>query len=379
MTYRVLFIILFFIFGCHSRQRSNNSLNPNKHSDLIQYAQGFSIEHINKLTLVKIFNPWEGAKGVEFSYLLRPKGEAIPDSLSKIPVINTPVKRIICLSTTHIAQLTFIGKVNTLVGVANPQFVGDSLARKMIDEGKVVNVGYDQAMNYEAIVSLKPDLVMAYGIQAETMNQYKKLEDFGIKVILNGEYLETNPLGKLEWVKFLAAFYDVADQTSKKFTKIAEEYEQLSKMCINLKNKPKIMSGLPWKGVWYVPGGNSYLAKMIQDAGGDYIWHNIPQRESIPMNFEKVIEHANEADIWINTGLVNSLRDILAEDERLGMIRSFKVKQIYNNNARSNSKGGNDFWESGLIHPQVVLKDLIKTFHPEILPDHSLFYYKKLN
>ena len=367
------------LLGCSSRQNSSVSeYQHNKVSEHIQYAQGFSIERFNKLTLIRVFNPWEGAKGIEYSYLLCPRGEKIPDALQKHQVIYTPVRRIICLSTTHVAQLAFIGQINTLVGVANPDYIGDSLAWKLIDSGKIINIGYDQALNYESIVSLKPDLVMAYGIQAETVGQYKKLEDFGIKVVFNGDYLETTPLGKLEWVKFVAAFYDVSDQTSESFNKVTREYQQLSKMCINLKKKPKVMCGIPWKGVWYIPGGDSYVAKMIADAGGDYVWKDIRKRESIPMNFEKVIEHANEADMWINTDLVGSLHDLLGVDERLGMIRSFKVKQIYNNNGRFNPKGGNDFWESGFIQPQVVLEDLIKIFHPELLPNHKLVYYKKL-
>jgi iron complex transport system substrate-binding protein len=222
-------------------------------------------------------------------------------------------------------------------------------------------------------------MVLAYGIHAETANQYKKLEELGINVVLNGEYLETSPLGKLEWVKFLAAFYNVLAETTQKFDKVEEEYLKLSSMYTNLKTKPKVMSGMPWKGVWYVPGGSSYIARMISDAGGYYIWNSIPQRESIPLNFEKVIEHANEADIWINTGQAKTLIDILSEDERLGMIRSFKERQVYNNNARANNTGGNDFWESGLIHPQIILKDLIKIFHPQLLPDYTLVYYKKLN
>jgi iron complex transport system substrate-binding protein len=379
MTIRFILLLgAVSIYGCGSRHNATvTELQQGKDAD-IQYAQGFNIRHISKLTIINVFNPWEGAKGIEFKYLLCPRGEKIPDSLKKIPVIYTPVKRIICLSTTHIAQLSFIGKVNTLVGVANPGFIGDSIARKMIDDGKILNVGYDQALNYETIVSLKPDLVMAYGVQAETMNQYRKLEDFGIKVILNGEYLETSPLGKLEWVKFMAALYNISEQTSEKFNKVVTAYQQLTKICINAKNKPKILCGIPWKGVWYVPGGESYLARMIADAGGDYIWKGIPQRESIPMNFEKVIEHANEADIWINAGIVNSLNDILAEDERLTVIRSFKEKQVYNNNARSNARGGNEFWESGLIEPEVILKDLIKIFHPELFPGYTLVYYKKL-
>ena len=377
--YILLLGTLIFFYGCRSRQSGKSfEYQQTSISDSIKYASGFRFNRFKNVLIIRVFNPWEGAKGIEYKYILCPRGSKVPDSLRGNPIIYTPVKRVVCLSTTHVAQLSFIGRVNTLVGVAGSNFITDTLARKMINDGKVMDVGFDQALNYEVILSLKPDMVLAYGIHAETANQYKKLEELGINVVLNGEYLETSPLGKLEWVKFLAAFYNVLAETTQKFDKVEEEYLKLSSMYTNLKTKPKVMSGMPWKGVWYVPGGSSYIARMISDAGGYYIWNSIPQRESIPLNFEKVIEHANEADIWINTGQAKTLIDILSEDERLGMIRSFKERQVYNNNARANNTGGNDFWESGLIHPQIILKDLIKIFHPQLLPDYTLVYYKKL-
>jgi len=374
------FIILVAVINsCTSRSSNHTSGIQVKNIDTIKYAKGFSITLVGKCKLLSVFNPWEGAHGVEYKYLLCPPGQAVPDSLRNIPIIQVPVKRIVCLSTTHIALLSAIGKRNTLVGVASPNYVSDTITRRMIKEKKVLDVGYDQALNYEILVSLKPDIVLAYGVQGETATQFKKLEGLGIKVVLNGEYLESSPLGKCEWIKFLAAFYDVSAEASVKFKTIEHDYLQLTKICDSLKNKPKIMCGLPFKGAWYIPGGESYLAQMIRDAGGDYIWNDIHQRESVPLNFEKVIERAAIADLWINTGFSNSLKDILNEDNRLQNIKPFREKKIYNNNALTNASGGNDFWESGITNPNIILKDLIKVFHPELLPDYSLVYYKKLN
>lgn len=346
--------------------------------DTIAYAHGFSITLIGKLRLLKVHNPWEGAKGIEYRYLLCSRNDVIPDSLKKLTVIYTPVKRIICLSTTHIAMISMIGEITSVVGVSGPSYVSDSLVRVMVANGKITDVGYDQALNYENIISLKPDMVLAYGIQGETASQYKKLEDMGIKVVLNAEYLEETALGKLEWIKFVAAFFEKSDLATAKFKHIAREYEQLSAKCINIKDKPRVLSGLPWKGVWYVPGGNSYAASLIKDAGGSYLWKDNTQRESLPLNFEKVIERSEAATVWINIGNANSKQAIQAEDPRLSQTRSFKLNNIYNNNMRMNPSGGNDFWESGITNPHLILKDLIKIFHPELLPDYSLVYYKKL-
>ncbi|MDP4207876.1 MAG: ABC transporter substrate-binding protein [Bacteroidota bacterium] len=374
------FFIFIALISCQPRnnKQDNSKILPS-FTDTVKYAHGFNITQAGNIKILRIFNPWEGAHGIEFKYILCPRGQQIPDSLRNTKIIYTPVSRIICLSTTHVAMLSFLGKVNTLVGVASPNFVNDSLTRKMISAGQVTDIGYDQALNYEAIVALKPDIVMAYGVHGETATQYKKLEDLGINVVLNGEYLETSPLGKLEWVKFLASFYNMADVADKKFSSIEKKYLQLSELCNKIKDKPKVMIGLPWKGAWYVPGGDSYIAQLIDKAGGNYLWKDINGHESVPLNFEKVIERAGQADIWLNTGSANSLKDIQSEDSRLNNIKPFINKATFNNNARTNPAGGNDFWESGVTHPEIILKDLIKILHPELLPDYSLVYYKKLN
>jgi iron complex transport system substrate-binding protein len=373
-----VYIVVLFLLTCCASKQGGTELSKIGTTDTVKFAKGFTISRVGKLKIVRVFNPWEGAKGIEYKYVLCPRGVQVPDSLKKNEIIEVPVKRIVCLSTTHIALLSFLDKRNTLVGAASPGYISDTVVRRMVKQKKVLDVGFDQALNYEILISLKPDMVLAYGIQGETATQFKRLEDLGVKVVMDGEYLESSPLGKLEWVKFLAAFYNVSDEATSKFNKIEQEYCQLAKMCDGIKYKPKVMSGLPWKGAWYVPGGESYIAQMIKDAGGDYIWNDIPQRESIPLNFEKVIERASNADIWIDTGASNSLKDILNEDVRLQNIKPFMENQVYNNNALTSPMGGNDFWESGIVRPQVILKDLIKIFHPELLPHYSLVYYQKL-
>jgi len=379
MIRNILISFGFILLACCTSNPKGTSQSKMEIADTIKYAKGFKISRIGNIKILRVFNPWEGAKGIEYKYVLCPKGDKIPDTLRNANIIYTPVKRIVCLSTTHIALLSFLDKRNTLIGAASPKYISDSVVCQMYKEKKVLDVGFDQALNYEILVSLKPDVVLAYGIQGETATQYKKLEELGIKVVLNGEYLESSPLGKLEWVKFLAAFYDVSADASVKFNKIEQEYIHLAGMCDSLKHRPKIMCGLPWKGAWYVPGGKSYIAEMIKDAGGDYLWNDLSLRESVPLNFEKVIERASNADIWVNTGTSNSLSDILNEDSRLKKVKPFKESRVFNNNALTGKTGGNDFWESGITRPQIILRDLIKIFHPELLPDYSLVYYKKLN
>jgi len=206
----------------------------------------------------------------------------------------------------------------------------------------------------------------------------KKLNELGITVVLNGEYLEKQPLAKAEWVKFIAAFYNKESIASQKFDKLAQQYNFLKDIVSKEKDKPLILSGLPWKGAWYVPGGESFAAKFIKDAGGLYLWNENRSTEALPLDLEAVYEKALKADCWINPGAASNIKDILRVDKRLGELYVIQKGKIFNNNAVVNKNGGNDYWESGVTNPHLILKDLVKIFHPELLPDHNFVYYKKV-
>ncbi len=231
-------------------------------------------------------------------------------------------------------------------------------------------------MNYERIVELNPDLVITYGVGSEVTGYNQKLNDMGIETIIIPEYLENHPLGKLEWIKFIAAFYDKEEIAQTYFEKVENEYNQLIVQLPEEKEKPKVLFGLPWKDVWYVPGGKSFLAKMVNDAGGSYLWKDNQSRESISLNIENVFIKANKADIWLNTGTVHHKEEMLKIDERFKDFRPYTVSKIYNNNLQENAAGGNNYWEKGVVEPHIILKDLIKIFHPGLLPNHSLVYYR---
>jgi iron complex transport system substrate-binding protein len=163
------------------------------------------------------------------------------------------------------------------------------------------------------------------------------------------------------------------------FDHIAKEYNEISELTFHVRDKPDVMIGLPWKDVWYIPGANSFAAHFIHDAGGSYIWGDKSSNEAIPLSLEAVFEKGKDADIWINPGTAESLKEIIQMDERLSSFQPFKQNRIYNNNRVLNPFGGNDYWESGIMNPQKILADLIKIFHPEIIPEHQFVYYKKLN
>ena len=343
------------------------------------HARGFRIEAFPGFTILHVHNPWQGSSGIRLEYVLSSDPSLIPDSLMHLPAVKTPVSRVICMSTTHVAMIEALGMTKSIVGISGPHYISNPIIREGVKAGEVLDVGADQSLNYERIVSLKPDVVMAYGITAEVSGMVKRLKDLGITVILNGDYLENEPLGKTEWLRFIAAFYELGREADSVFSGIREEYENHLQLTGNLSDRPGVMTGLPWKDSWYVPGGRSFAAAFIRDAGGEYIWTDVDSREAAPVDLESVFARGADADFWINCGSARSLEDIRATEARLVGFKPFREGRVYNNTARLNETGGNDFWETGVMEPQRILADMIRIFHPGLLPGYELRYYEMLH
>lgn len=267
---------------------------------------------------------------------------------------------------------------NKIVGVSGINFINDSITNKLINKNKIIDVGYEQNLNYELILSLKPDLIIAYSVESKNVNYITKLKELGLHVIFVAEYLEESPLAKAEWIKFFGAVFNEYQKSDSIFNTIDIEYNNIKKIAQNFKEKPTVLSGLPWKDSWFIAGGRSNLAYLFKDAGATYIWNTDTSTQSFSLNLENVLNNAINADFWLNSGSANSLNDIYLTDSRLNNFKAFKTKNVYNNNAKCNSFGGNDYWESGIINPQVVLKDIIKIIHPNSFPNYQTFYFKKL-
>jgi len=268
--------------------------------------------------------------------------------------------------------------VKSVVAVSGTKYVNNEQVRGMIDTKEVFDVGYDSNLNYELIANLNPDLVITYGVGGQVAGYNQKLNDLGVQTVIIAEYLENHPLGKLEWIKLLGEFYNQRKLADTYFENIEKEYTSLIKLTDSIKDKPKVLFGLPWKDAWHVPGGRSYLARMVEDSGGDYIWSKNDSRESLPFGIESIFAKASYTDVWLNTGTVNTREDILKIDGRFKNFKPFRKSKIYNNNLKVNKFGGNDYWEKGLVQPHIILKDMIHIMHPDILPDHKLEYYQNI-
>jgi iron complex transport system substrate-binding protein len=366
--------------ACVQQYDVNRDYFPNKVS--ITRAKGFAVEYHKNYKVITINNPWKDAK-TGFKYVLVECGTPAPKDIlensQNAQVITVPVNSVISLSTTHLPHLAKLGVVDKLVGVSDTKIVNTSEVVEKIKSGKVANVGSNSSINIEKILELNPELITTYGTGNAESDSYPKLLEAGLKVAINAEYMEDSPLGRSEWLKFTALFFNKEKEAEQIFGEVGKKYDAIATKVKAVKLRPSVFVGFNFKGTWYMPGGNSYAAKYLDDAGANYLWSHEKSSGSLPLSFEAIIERATNADFWLNFSQKwKSKKDVLTEDGRYADFKAVKSGNIYNNNLRVNEGGGNDYWEGGISNPDVVLSDLIKIFHPEVLPQHELVFYRRV-
>jgi iron complex transport system substrate-binding protein len=344
---------------------------------VITYAHGFKIDYHDHFKVVHILNHLNN-KTDTLRYLLVQQGSPVPDGYPGAQVIHIPVRTMIGMSSMHVALADFLGVADRITGLGSLQYITSPIVRQAVKAGKVAEVGLDGNMNKELIITMHPDVLIAMGNPDEGFGRYKTLIDAGVPVLLNGEWLETTPLGRAEWVKLMAALVNKEEDANRKFDSIAKAYNALVLSSNQAPVKPRVIIGIPFKGSWFTPAGESYMAQFLRDAGATYKWADTKGGGSLSLNFESVAPEALTADYWLNPSEANTRADIIAKDTRYASFKPFKTNHIYNCNNRINDLGSNDYWESGLVNPHVILADMIRILHPELLPDHQLVYYKQI-
>ena len=380
--------ILLLITGCQSPEGAGKEAgvgaaeSTSGRADL-EYAQKFSITEHEEFTQLEVYGPWQQAADISFEYILTNNTDLLPDSLRKHPVIQIPVESVILMSTTFVSFLDSLNQLESVEAVSGGRFIYNEYLRQQLEKGKVRDVGYDGGLNYELIAQLKPDVVFMFGVQSGVNQAVERLNQIGIPTVMVADYLEDHPLGRAEWIRFFGPFFGKTEEAGKQFRQISESYVSqrdslLATLGKGTRETPSIMTGLPWRNNWFIPGGASFAARFIQDAGGAYFYADKQGSEASPVELERVFLRGMESDIWINSGDASSLDELLGYDERFGNLPPVKERRVFNNNARLNREGGNDYWESGVLRPDLVLQDLITIFHPSPEMDRSLYYYQQL-
>jgi iron complex transport system substrate-binding protein len=375
--YPVLLILL--LLSCRNNPVIKKAFDTEARYTVIKHATKFRIQQKDGYKVLTVLNPWQGAENITQTYYLAERGKTVADLKDSDNIIRVPIRSIICMSTTHLSMITALSEIETIKGVSGSEYVYDSAIKGRLQTREIYDVGYEDNLNKELIVQISPDLIMAYGVGSESANYVRKLKELGVKVIFNADYLETDPLGKAEWIKVFGALYNKEKLSDSIFSSISDEYESISGLVKDKAAKrPTVFLGLPFKDTWFISPGNSYISQLISDAGGEYIWKDNKSDVSMPYGIENVFIKALHADFWLNSGSAGSKAEIASIDNRLKELPSFRNGNIFNNNNRVTNEGGNDYWESGSLRPQVILMDIATVLHPELFPGYELYYYKRI-
>ncbi len=343
----------------------------------VEYADGFSIEYHGNYKVVTVNTPWQGASE-PYIYVLVQCGTPVPEGYEGEQIIEVPATSAISMSTTYIASFVELGLVDRVVAVDEGDFIFNPEVLTRFNAGDIIEIGSGSTVNVEQTLALEPDVIFTFATGSVDYDTHPVLLEAGLNVVLNSDYLESQPLGRAEWVKFIAAFFNAEAEANAIFDEVESSYHELSEVAAEAESRPTVLANAMFGDTWYVSGGGSYAAQLIADAGGDYVWADDASTGSLPLSFEEVVDRALDANIWLNPNFWFTLADGLAEDERYAEFAAFENGQVYNNNARVTDFGGNDFGETGVLHPELILGDLIYIFHPDLLPDHELFFYQQL-
>lgn len=341
-----------------------------------EYASGFAIKGAEgkESTLLEVTNPWQGADSVEARLLIARGGEPVPDGFDG-QVIEGDAKRIVTMSSTHVAMLDALGEADRVAGVSGKQYISSENILRRTDS--VGDVGFEGNVNYELLASLEPDIVLLYGVNGASSME-GKLRELGIPYMYIGDYVEESPLGKAEWLVAVSEIIGRRERGERIFREIPARYEAVRKKVADAGlPSPSVMINTPYNDSWFMPSTQSYMVRLISDAGGDYLYDKNTGTTSEAIDMEEAFLLASKADVWLNPGMAQSLADVRSMAPKFTDTPVMKNGAVYNNNRRVTAAGGNDFYESAVVAPDAVLRDLVKIFHPELAED-DFVYYRKL-
>lgn len=366
LLYIVLSTSVFFITSC-KRKTTEPAVNNIK-STLVKYAKGFEIKKSKDIITLIVKNPYQNAnKPISYTFSKTNKSQ-----------VKIPVQKLIATSTTHIPMLELLGEESKLVGFPHTKYVSSKNTRQLIDQGKIVEIGQEAELNTEVLFDLQPNVVLAFSMQ-KTNKSLSLIEKNGIPVILNGDWLEETPLGRAEWIKVFGILFDKEKEADSIFSIIESNYLDAKNIALKAIDEPSILSGaVMQKDIWNLPAGDSFVAKYLKDANTNYLWENTTGKGSLSLSFESVLDKGQQADIWIAPGYFNTKEQLLQSNELYKQFDAFKNNKIYTPNLKTGATGGVIYYELGPTRPDLVLKDIIKIAHPDLLKEYEMTFFEKM-
>ena len=342
MKHATLFAALafFVLTGCgHGGENETTALSGDT---LTHHAKWLTMVDCGDSVIAEIRSPWN-ARTAPARIILYP---------------NRPFKSTVVFSSVHVGAVKELGAIDAVRGVADAQYFKDSDVVKGLKTGAVADVGNSQNSSVEAIIAIKPDAILVSPYQNSDFGALRRL---GVPVVEMLDYMEDTPLGRAEWIKFLGVMYGQRQRADSIFRQVEKQYTDLKTTAAKTTTRPQVLSEVPYAGVWYVPGGHSYMARLFADAGGVYPWIDSEGEGSLPLNFETVFSKASGADVWLVKSMgPATLRTLRNDNPTLQRFKAFAPGKIW-----AVDTDATDFFETFPFHPELLLKDYIAIFHPE--------------
>lgn len=376
LKYFLLILLSACILSCNSEKKQSHEISLAGDTLNVKYATGFSIIQYEGFKILNVNNPWPDADR-SYTYLLTEAGTPTPENIAYDQKFTIPVKRMVVTSTTHIPALEALNKENSLIGFPGLDYISSEKTRKLIKTGSITELGKNEAINTEVLISLRPDIVVGFAVNS-TNKTFTTIEKSGIPVVFNADWTEESPLGKAEWIKLFGALYNQSEQADELFTRVETSYNQARELARSATEKPSVLSGSMYKDQWYVPYGDSWSAQFIKDANADYIYKNSRGSGSMALAFETVLSEAGDADFWIAPGQFKTRKQLLETSSHYNQFEAVKNQKVYTYSNTMGETGGVTYFELAPSRPDLVLKDLISIFHPELLKDYKPTFFKPL-
>ena len=374
-------LISFFIllFNCKNKENQHEASIDHTSVEL-SYAKGFEITHHENYTILTIKSPWPKAEK-SYQYALVDKDMASKITLNKADfdgIITIPIEKMVVTSTTHLPSLELLEVEHTLIGFPGTEHVSSEKIRDRINNGSIRELGKNEGINTEILLELHPDMVVGFGIDNNNKS-FDNIKKSGIPVVYNGDWVEHSPLARAEWIKFFGVLYNKEKEANTIFEFIEKDYLDAKYLASEAKSKPTVLSGAMYKDIWYLPNGTSTEAQILKDAHTNYLWSKTEGSGSLSLNFEVVFEKGQHADLWLSPSSYKSYEELKKANEHYVKFDAFKNKNIYTFANTTGATGGVLYYELGTARPDLVLKDIIKICHPQLLKDYTPHFFKALN
>lgn len=368
-TPALLLPLLMLLAAACSQTRPTDAPQSGSGDTLTGYSELLTLVKLDSgVYVAEIANPWDTAMLLQRLVLVdRNRHDAAhPDGT----VIPYPVSRSMVSSVMFANAIDELGATGAIAAVTDGKYFKTPSVRHAIDNGTITDAGSSMQPNPELIVACAPDVILS--------NPYQNaghgiIATLGVPIVEMADYMETTPLGRAEWIKLLGVLYGNPAAADSIFSRTVSNYRHWQRRAGD--SRPTVLTEMSADGVWFVPGGSSYMARIIADAGAAYPWSDNSDAGSLQLDFATVYNAAHDADFWfIKTDNPRfSYADLREAYPLNARFKPFTTRNIYFLDTDTSL-----FFEEMAFHPDRLLRDFVIILHPDSAAGEVTRYYNPL-